>query len=126
MRFVSSKGKKDSKRRRSWWERFFFDDDDVNWLGLRDSDIINEIILHLHCVSPQFDCLVCAFAYRYVKTVPLAAKTLDVRRSQKLKLVLANLRIFLMMIYGCVPHCCCFLLAEEEVREPESICQHMV
>lgn len=42
MRFVPSAGKKDSKRRRSW-QRFFVDDDDVNWLGLRDSDIVDEM-----------------------------------------------------------------------------------
>ncbi|KAG2291917.1 hypothetical protein Bca4012_007893 [Brassica carinata] len=43
MRFVPSEGKKDNKRRRSWWQRFFFDDDDVNWLGLRDDDIVDEM-----------------------------------------------------------------------------------
>ncbi|CAN6819657.1 unnamed protein product [Brassica oleracea] len=131
MRFVPSEGKKDGKRRRSWWQRFFFDDDDVNWLGLRDDDIVDEMSdeekletwkrrAEAHC---EFDSLVRAFAYRYVKTVPLAAKTLDVRRSQK------RLHLFLMMIYGgsCGPHYCCFRVREEwEIREPESICQHMV
>ncbi|KAF3549225.1 hypothetical protein DY000_02010209 [Brassica cretica] len=186
MRFVPSEGKKDSKRRRSWWQRFFFDDDDVNWLGLSDDDIVDEmsdeekletwkrraeahcevtgrveeddilyeedktvfLLMHLRnrqfflailivipwaldflahdyvCTHALFGLVISSFTtVKYVKTVPLAAKTLDVRRSQK------RLHLFLMMIYGgsCGPHYCCFRVREEwEIREPESICQHMV
>ncbi|KAF2581561.1 hypothetical protein F2Q68_00006642 [Brassica cretica] len=146
MRFVPSEGKKDSKRRRSWWQRFFFDDDDVNWLGLSDDDIVDEMSdeekletwkrrAEAHCEvtgnsagregsddQSELDELT-GPQKGYVKTVPLAAKTLDVRRSQK------RLHLFLMMIYGgsCGPHYCCFRVREEwEIREPESICQHMV
>ncbi|WZZ09714.1 hypothetical protein YC2023_095635 [Brassica napus] len=128
MRFVPSEGKKDSKRRRSWWERFFFDDnDDGNWLGLREEDIVDEMSNEEKLETwkkrrAEFDCLVCAFAYKYVKTVPLASCSQDAWSG------LANLRIFLMMIYGCVVKRFfnSLELAEEEVREPESICQHMV
>ncbi|CAF1711962.1 unnamed protein product [Brassica oleracea var. botrytis] len=127
MRFVPSEGKKDNKRRRSWWQRFFFDDDDVNWLGLRDDDIVDEMSdeekLETWKRRADAHCEVTRLCWSYVKTVPLAAKTLDVRRSQK------RLHLFLMMIYGgsCGPRYCCFRVREEwEIREPESICQHMV